>query len=62
MGMNASCMSCKDKYPGCHDGCIKFISQSLAFMEQKEEIRKGRNKEISYCNYKKAHMKKGKKR
>ena len=31
-------MDCKDKSPGCHDGCIKYISESLADMSVKHEL------------------------
>lgn len=36
--MSSCCMSCEDKKPGCHDGCIKYISETLADMSVKHEI------------------------
>lgn len=58
------CYECKNREPGCQDGCLKFLSHSLTNIEQKEAIRKGRTKESNYYNYVKAankNMKKGKK-
>ena len=34
------CMKCNNHKPGCHDRCIKFISETLVVMGENYEIQK----------------------
>lgn len=46
-------MDCKDKSPGCHDGCIKYISESLADMSIKHELHEAMGKAGRIYTYEK---------
>lgn len=55
------CRDCGEKYLGCHDRCIKYISQQLADMGEKERVRKENATVWALYNHKDtSHMKKPK--
>lgn len=59
------CYNCKDREPGCHSGCLKFLSYALAYENQKETIKKNSSIDANYHNYVKMankNMKKGKRK
>lgn len=43
--MRNSCKGCPDKKEGCHDGCVKYVSDWLAYQTKKSEIMEGRRGE-----------------
>jgi len=51
--MSSCCMGCNDKSPGCHDGCIKYISETLADMSVKHELHEAMGKAGSIYVYEK---------
>jgi len=42
--MKSRCFDCEDHSVGCHDGCVKYLSDWLANEEEKKSLNKAKAK------------------
>ena len=55
--MLCPCKNCPDRYIGCHSSCNKYISYKTELENFKDKVKKAKDKEIAFIEYKRGKRK-----
>ena len=55
--MMSPCKDCPDRYIGCHSSCNKYISYKNELEDFKAKVKKAKDKEIVFIEYKRKRRK-----
>ncbi len=45
------CMDCKERHPGCHGNCGRYLKAKEEYLSEKDRIFKAKSAEVDYMSY-----------